>query len=66
MRQRYVLYPGLVADDDGPHFQFVGASALARLYGVDMRDCVVFDPAQPDADSYGDCIHLYPQHNPGI
>jgi hypothetical protein len=62
MRQRYVLYPGLVVSGIEGYFQFIGASALARIHGVDMRDCMVFDPAlRHDYDRHDDCIHLYPE-----
>jgi hypothetical protein len=60
MPQRYVLYPGLVTGRSEANFLYLGASALARLHGVDMRDCVVFDPALADPESYHGCIHLYP------
>ncbi len=60
MPQRYVLYPGLVSGRSGANFLYMGASALARLHGVDMCDCVVFDPALPNPESYLGCIHLYP------
>jgi hypothetical protein len=62
MRQRYVLYPGLVAAGSEGNLRFIGASALARLYGVDIQDCMVFDPAQrSDYDGCDDCVHLYPR-----
>jgi hypothetical protein len=61
MRQRYVLYPGLLTLEG--HYRFIGASALARLHGVDMRDCVVFDPAaRSEYDEIDDCMHLHPRH----
>ncbi len=61
MSQRYVLYPGLVADSLDRQLHFVSASALTRLYGVDMQDCVVFDPSPHNrAENYDGCVHLRP------
>lgn len=64
MTHRYVLYPGPVTCTKSGESHFVGASTLARLHGIEMRDCVVFDPDPYNrAEDYKDCIHLFPQYD---
>jgi hypothetical protein len=64
MAQRYVLYPGPVTCRKNGQSHFVGASTLARLYGIEMLDCVVFDPDPYNrTEDYTECIHLYPQYD---
>ncbi len=61
MSQRYVLYPGPVCDGVDGQLHFISASALTRMYGVDMRDCMVFEPSPHNrAENYEGCIHLRP------
>lgn len=43
-RPRYVLCPGHIRSQHDGQSHYVGAGQLARLYGVALRDCVVFDP----------------------
>ena len=64
MSQRYVLYPGLVTCRKSGESHFIGSSTLARMYGVEMRDCIVFDPdPYSRMENYRDCIHLYPDYD---
>ena len=53
----YVLHPGFMGS------KYVSVEELARLYGVDVEECMV----QPDVrDKEGDAprgvIHLYPRY----
>jgi hypothetical protein len=64
MSRRYVLYPGPVTCPTSGEPQYVSASTLARLFGVDMRECVVFDPDPRNRTAnYADCIHLHPEYD---
>jgi hypothetical protein len=64
MTQRYVLYPGPVTCSKSGQSHYVSASTLARLHGVEMRDCIVFDPDPRNRmEDYADCIHLHPQYD---
>lgn len=38
---KYALFPGHVTSKTDGDVHFVGAQDLARLYGVNMRECVV-------------------------
>ena len=38
---RYILQPGTVTSQSDGQRHYVGASALARLYGVDIRACYI-------------------------
>lgn len=58
MNQRYVLHPGYVVSAFDGQEHFVGGPRLARLYGVDIRQCVYGDtPLYREQD--GD-VHLHP------
>lgn len=62
MKQRYVLYPGPLKCEKDGQSHYVSASTLVRLYGVEMRDCVVFDPDPANRrENYEKCIHLHPR-----
>ena len=64
MTHRYVWYPGPVTCSKSGDSHFVSASTLARLYGIEMRDCVVFDPDPCNREEdYKSCIHLFPHYN---
>jgi len=51
---RYALYPGGVISPNDGQSHYVGALALARLYGVPMNECIVCDPRAPWSPA-----HLY-------
>lgn len=58
---RYVLHPGYIKSKNDGEEHFIGGPKLARLYGVDIRECVFGDmPGYQECD--GD-IHLWPQYN---
>ena len=42
---QYVLCPGMVTSKTDRQFHYIGAMALARLYGVDLKQCEIFEPA---------------------
>lgn len=44
-RVRYVLCPGMVISRNDGQQHYIGAMALARLYGVDPKECEIFEPA---------------------
>jgi hypothetical protein len=44
-RARYVLCPGWITSQNDGDRHYIGAAQLARLYGVNLRDCLV-KPAQ--------------------
>lgn len=44
-KTKYVLCPDVVRSGDGDLHR-IGAYDLAALYGVDPRECIVFDPPQ--------------------
>jgi len=64
--KRYILHPGYVESKNDGQRHFIGAAELSRLYGVDMRNCVIDDesglgmrgvrPAPTD-------VHLYPSYH---
>lgn len=58
---RYVLHPGYVHSPNDNDHHFIGGPRLARLYGVDIRDCVFGD--MPDYNPHPDDIHLKPKAN---
>jgi len=48
----YVLHPGMIQSmTDGQHHH-VGAMALARLYGVSLSQCEIYEPAPWWPESY--------------
>lgn len=50
--KRYVLIPGIVISQTDGQAHYVSAPALAYLYGVDMRDCEVYEPAPYWSESF--------------
>ena len=40
---KYVIYPGEVVSESDGEKHFIGAEQLARLYGVDLTECMVVD-----------------------
>lgn len=41
--KKYILYPGCVVSTYDGQRHYISASKLASLYGVDMRECVIWD-----------------------
>lgn len=56
---RYVLHPGYVIGENDGDRHFIGGPKLARLYGVDIRQCVFGDTA--DYQERDDDVHLVPR-----
>jgi len=45
MKPKYIICPGyVISKTDGQH-HYIGAMRLIRLYGVDPRDCFIYEPA---------------------
>ena len=58
---RYILHPGHVLSKNDDDLHFINAHQLAKLYGVDIRECVFGDmPGYREQE--GD-IHLRPQYD---
>lgn len=45
--RKYVLFPGYGAVTKDGRRQYIIAAVLADLYGVSMRDCILFMPDRP-------------------
>lgn len=58
---RYVLHPGWVTSKFDGDRHFIEGPTLARLYGVNILDCVFIDELQY-REQEGD-IHLFPQYS---
>ena len=58
---RYVLHPGYMTSKNDGQQHFVGGPRLARLYGVDMRDCVFGDV--PEYRKQDGDVHLWPDYH---
>lgn len=56
---RYVLHPGYVTSKNDGDRHFIGGPRLARLYGVDIRQCVFGDTPEY-REQEGD-VHLIPR-----
>jgi len=40
---RYVLCPGYVQSNNDGQWHFITAPRLAELYGVDLKECFIYD-----------------------
>lgn len=52
MKPKYLLCPGVITSVHDGQLHYVGPFALATLYGVDYRECKLFDPQQWWPDSF--------------
>lgn len=43
MKAKYILFPGWVVSKNDGQRHYISYRKLAALYGVNLRDCVVFD-----------------------
>lgn len=64
--KKYVLHPGYIRLSlDGDPI-FISAFILARLYGVDIHQCLIARDSEQRCDGFmettKDLIHLYPDH----
>lgn len=57
---RYVLHPGYITSAHDGQDHFIGGPRLARLYGVDIKQCVWID--RDYFPQTGD-IHLIPRED---
>ena len=58
---KYVVHPGFVLSKQDKDTHYVGYNRLVALYGVDPRNCELYNPAfnyDNEPDNY---IHLYPR-----
>ena len=68
---RYLLCPGYVKSKYDGDEHYIGAMRLARLYGVDPRECEIFEPRpwwpasfyRQDERRYKDLIKLVPRYD---
>lgn len=60
-RMRYVLHPGYVTSQHDGDSHFIGGPRLARLYGVDIRQCVFGDV--PEYREQAGDVHLHPRYD---
>lgn len=44
-RPKYVLCPGMVTSQTDGQEHYIGPMKLAHLYGVDLRECEIFEPS---------------------
>lgn len=42
---KYILCPGYIISNYDGQQHYIGAMQLARLYGVDLRECEIYEPA---------------------
>lgn len=62
---RYILHPGEVMSRTDGDRHYIDAFQLARLYGVDWKECIVFVGSNSNFDYTnieGD-VHLYPRYD---
>jgi len=59
--KRYVLHPGWVFSKTDGDKHFIGGPRLARLYGVDIQECVFGDV--PDYKELPGDVHLAPSYS---
>jgi hypothetical protein len=59
------LHPGYIHSRTGGMWHFISASQLAQLYGLNPRDCIIWDEERPETYSgrnYEDYKHFYPSY----
>lgn len=57
---RYVLHPGYIRSKHDGDRHYITAKDLARLYKVNMCDCIVYYDGYIDSSTD---IHLYPKYD---
>lgn len=58
--KKYVLHPGYIRSKNENEPVFISAFILARLYGVDIHQCII--SSNLEKENADDLIHLYPNH----
>ena len=61
--ERFVLHPGPVISKNDGQEHYISSVQLARLHGLNMRDCVVIKHNDPSyrKERYAHMVHLYPR-----
>ena len=62
---RYILHPGDVKSRTDGDWHYIDAFQLAKLYGLNIRDCIIFAGSNASVgyvEIEGD-IHLYPRYD---
>lgn len=64
---RIILHPGPVKSATDGQEHYIDAPTLARLYGVDLKDCLVHDFRREETYrgfwARRDDVHLYPRRD---
>lgn len=55
---KYVVHPGFVISKQDKDTHYVGYNTLVALYGVDPRNCELYNPVVNYTSEY---LHLYPR-----
>lgn len=63
MEKKYLLCPGYVISQNDGDRHFIGADELARLYGVPMSECSIFDERIQMIRNTDGLIQLHPRSN---
>jgi len=64
MTLRYVLHPGWIRSKTDGQVHFIGSVALARCYGVPLRECVSARPGDSLKGPWPEgLVHLEPQYD---
>ena len=71
MKPKYVVCPGKVTSKNDGQEHYIGPMQLMRLYGVDSRECEIYEPAPWWPQSYYQeaekrqqgMIRLYPRYD---
>lgn len=58
--KRFVLCPGYVRSITDGDLHYISSGQLARLYGVNLRDCFVDDGKRPGYNGR-EFVHLFPR-----
>lgn len=61
---RYILHPGQMESKSDGQIHFIGAAALAQLYGVNLMECLVVNnnTMHTYREQPGD-VHLFPRYS---
>lgn len=60
---KYVLHGGYVISRYDGQRHYVGPVQLARLYGLNLRDCALIRSEMPGSQYPPDAVHLYPRND---
>ncbi len=61
---KYIIHPGIERSKSDGTLHYITASQLIRLYGVNLKDCIISRENQGRKETYPDkCQHLYPQYD---